>query len=166
MFKIPHEILKDVQKSIFEFIYFPRQKETISKDEMERLRVDGGAKLIDIDVKSEAYMVCWLIDLFTMKHLTVHLALVTSLLGVQKGGLQGADLFFTTNDYANKILSTPYPYYRKAIQAITKFHLRKKIDNIRDKNSSLIQHFRMIPTTLFGSTPPVSVTPFLLMVKS
>ena len=132
-YNIPKEMLEDMQKSFFEFINFPRQKETISQEEMKRLRLDGGAKLIDIDAKSEAYRICWLIDLFTMKHLTVHLALVTSLLGVQKGGLQGADLFFTTNDYANKILSTPYPYYRKAIQAITKFHLRKKIDNIRDE---------------------------------
>ena len=73
---------------------------------MKRLSLDGGAKLIDIDAKSEAYRICSLINLFTMKHLTVHLALVTSLLGVRKGGLQGADIFFTTSDYANKILST------------------------------------------------------------
>ena len=100
---------------------------------MKKLRLDGGVKLIDIDAKSEAYRICWLIELLNKEHLSVHLAVVTLLLGVQKGGLEGSDLFFTTNDYARKILTTPYTYYKKAIRAITKFHLRKKIDNIKDE---------------------------------
>ena len=59
-YNIPKEMLEDMQKSFFEFINFPRQKETISQEEMKRLRLDGGAKLIDIDAKSEAYRICWL----------------------------------------------------------------------------------------------------------
>ena len=87
---------------------------------MKKLRLDGGAKLIDIVVKSETYRICWLIELLHRDHLHTHLAVVTSLLGIQKGGLEGPDLFFTTNDYANKTLSTPYTYYKNAIQTITK----------------------------------------------
>ena len=132
-YNIPKAMLIDMQKSFFEFIKFPRQSTTISQDEMKKLRLDGGAKLIDIDVKSEAYRICWLIELLNKEHLKVHLGIITALIGVQKGGLEGSDLFFTTHDFATKILTTPSAYYTNAIRAITKFHLRKKIDDVREE---------------------------------
>ena len=132
-YNIPKAMIKDLQDAFFQFIKFPRETTTISEGEMKKLRLDGGAKLIDIDVKCNTYRICWLIELLDKDHLRTHLAVVTSLIGIQKGGLEGIDLFFTTNDYARKILKTPYDYYRKAIQAITTFHLRKKIDDIKDE---------------------------------
>ena len=132
-YNIPKAMCDDLHRSFFEFINFPRLASTVSQNEMKKLRLDGGVKLIDIDAKSDAYRICWLIELLDKEHLSVHLAVVTSLLGAQKGGLEGSDLFFTTNDYAKKILSTPYTYYKKAIHAITQFHLRKKIVDIKDE---------------------------------
>ena len=58
-------------------------------------------------------------------------SIMTSIIGTQKGGLQGSDLFFTTEQYSKNILKIPHSnFYREAIQAITKTQVKKRIENL------------------------------------
>ena len=50
-YNIPKAMCDDMHKSFLQFIKFPRQTLTVSQNELKKLRLDGGAKLIDIDAK-------------------------------------------------------------------------------------------------------------------
>ena len=106
---------------------------TICQDEMYKLREHGGAKLSNIHAKSEASKIQWLIELCSNPNLATHLALVNELLGEQKGGIQGTDIFFTNKHYARRILKISSPYYLEAISAMAALETRKQILNPRDE---------------------------------
>ena len=72
-------------------------------------------------------------ELLTNPQLTTHQMLMSSLLGPQKGGLQGIELFFTTQQYAKRTLKTQNTFYRDAIHAITKLQLKKKIEDVKQE---------------------------------
>ena len=59
---------------------------------MEKLREDGGLKLINVKLKSQTPKVNWLIRLITDDSLKVHLHLFNALIGVQTGNLKGQDI--------------------------------------------------------------------------
>ena len=132
-YTVPPSMQKDLQKSFFDYINYPQTTPTISQQEMQKLRLDGGAKLIDIKTKIDTYKIRWLMELTIDPKLHTHLSIITRLIGQQKGGLQGTDLFFVTKHYANKILKTQAQYYKIAIQAITKLQVKKKIEDIRQE---------------------------------
>ena len=79
---------------------------------------------------------------------------MTSLIGTQKGGLRGSDLFFTTKTYRKNILEIPHSnFYREAIQAITKIQVKKRIENL--ENEKIFYNpifkdfeFKTIPTSV------------------
>ena len=98
---------------------------------MFKLRQVGGTKLINIQAKSEASKVKWLVDLCVQPDLNTHLALITRLLGEQKGKGTGKNLFFTTN--ARKILKIDSPFYEESIKAITTLDTRKQVLQPRDE---------------------------------
>ena len=100
---------------------------------MFKLRQDGGTKLINIQAKSEASKVKWLVDLCVQPDLNTHLALIARLLGEQKGKGTGKDLFFTTKNYARKILKIDSPFYEESIKAITTLDTRKQVLQPRDE---------------------------------
>ena len=125
---------KEVGREFFNYINFPHANVTVSQIEMKKLREDGGIKLIDINIKIETSRIKWLMELVTNTQLQSHRNLITELLGRQKGGLRGTDIFFTTHHYAKKILSTKSHFYKEAIQAITKLHIKKKIEDPLQEN--------------------------------
>ena len=79
--------------SFVQYVNFPRSK-TVSEAEMKKLRLHGGIKLIDVQTKIDSYRARWLFDVVTNPDLVSHRALMTSLVGIQKGGLHGIDLIF------------------------------------------------------------------------
>ncbi len=129
-YNIPEDTLKEMQQLFSDFINFPNKKITVSRNECQKLREDGGIKLIEISTKCHAYRIMWLLDLVENDELAQHVAVVTKLLGEQKGGLNGTDLFFVSNSYAKRILSTNNVFYREAILAITNLKVKKKIVDI------------------------------------
>ena len=133
LYCIPPDIEKQLQKAFVDYVNFPRKTVTISQEEMKKLRKDGGAKLVDIQSKAQAANVKWLLDLAILPQLTTHTALLTTLLGIQKGGLRGTDLFFISENYFVKLLKLTSGFYKKAIKAIIALHPRKKITNIDDE---------------------------------
>ncbi len=129
-YNIPMNVKKELQDSFFEYINFPHSSATVSQAEMKKLRLHGGAKLIDIETKTDTYKVKWLMELVTDDNLHFHKNLIASLIGKQKGGLFGTEIFFTTNHYAKNILKTDAKYYKSAIEAITRLNPRNKIVDI------------------------------------
>ena len=132
-YNIPLHMKKDLQDSFFEYVNFPHSTVTVSQAEMKKLRLHGGAKLIDIQTKTDTYKVKWLMELVTDGDLSFHSKLVASLLGKQRGGLVGTELFFTTHNYAKNILKTDSKYYKSALEAFTKLNPRKRIDDINSE---------------------------------
>ena len=118
---------KQLQKYFLDYINFPRAQNTVAEIEMKKLRKHGGIKLIDIETKINSYRTMWLIEILTNKNLTTHRTIMTNLIGQQKGGLQGTELFFTTKQYTKTILTTNTQFYKKAIYAITKLDVKKNI---------------------------------------
>ena len=132
-YNIPPDMKKQLQKYFLEYIIYPHSSCTISQQEMQKLREDGGAKLIDIQCKTDASKVKWLMDLVINPDLETHRHIIRRLLGKQKGSLQGIELFFTTTQYATRILKTQVSYYKNAIKGITKLNIRKKIDDVNEE---------------------------------
>ena len=132
-YNIPVSMVKDLQDSFFEYINFPHSTVTVSQAEMKKLRLHGGVKLVDIQTKTDTYRVRWLMELVADENLSFHSGLVASLLGSQRGGLRGTELFFTTHSYAKNILKTDAKYYKSAIEAFTKLGPRKRIDDINSE---------------------------------
>ena len=134
-YPIPEQVKKDLQSSFRDYINFPRhERPTVSEAEMKKLRLDGGIKLIDIQTKLETSRSMWLMDLLDNPSLQVHLAVVTSLVGTQKGGLQATDLVFTNVFYCNRLLDVPASrFYSQALKSTAKLTLCKKIRNLDEE---------------------------------
>ena len=151
-YPIPSKIEKDLQDSFLEYVNFPRTNNTVSKQEMIKLRLDGGLKLIDISAKSKSSKVKWLMEIVENPELNTHKQVITKLIGEQKGGLTGIELFFTRPEYSRRLLSVQSEFYMEAIQAITRLPLHKKIQNLENEKvfySPLFkdENFKVLPIT-------------------
>ena len=94
-YQIPVHLKKQLQTAFKDYINFPRHnRPTVSEAELKKLRLHGGIKLIDIQTKVETSRAMWLMDLLHNQALKSNLAVATSLIGVQKGGLQLADIIY------------------------------------------------------------------------
>ena len=62
-YPIPPTIEKELQKAFLDYINYPHKTITISQDEMYKLREYGGAKLVNVQAKSEASKIQWLVQL-------------------------------------------------------------------------------------------------------
>ena len=100
---------------------------------MHKLHKHGGTKLINIQAKTEASKIKWLIDLCVDPTLNSHLTLVDRLLGKQKGKCHGKDLFFTTKHYDRKVLKINLPFYKEAIKAMKTLDLHKQVLDPREE---------------------------------
>ena len=134
VYDIPNITLEHLQKSFFNYINYPHSTPTISEKEMLKLREDGGAKLVDIKTKIETYRIKWLMEITDRNDLQLHRKVITSLIGPQKGGLRGIQLFFTTKIYISRIFKTQSNFYKRAIQAIMKLNVKKKIEDPTQEN--------------------------------
>ena len=135
-YPIPDSVKKDLQKSFKDYLNFPRQKNpTVSEAEMKKLRIHGGVKLIDIDVKVQTSRAMWLLDLLHNQALVSNLAIATELVGSLKGGLQFTDAIFTNTFYCNKLLDIPSSsFYKESLKATAKLNLSKKIVDLNEEH--------------------------------
>ena len=119
-----------------DYITFPKKGNIpqVSKKEMEKLRLDGGLKLINVSLKSQTPKVHWLMHIVTDANLKVHRQLFNSLIGLQSGNLNGEDIIFTENSYVEKILQTDNSFYKEALDGITKLNRGKHYLDINNEN--------------------------------
>ena len=133
-YSIPPEEVKSLQKAFSDYLNFPRKKSVVNQAELQKLREDGGLKLVNIKLKSEAPKVQWLMSLCVNPDLLLHKKLMQRLLGTQRGRVNGIDLFFTGKHYASKIATFKSGYYKEAIQAISCLDVKKQIVDVRTEN--------------------------------
>ena len=117
-----------------EYIIFPKNKIEVSRMEMEKLREDGGIKLINIKLKSETPKIHWLVKLITDKELRLHLHIFNSLIGEQTGGLRGQNIIFAEHSYVTKHLKTNNSFYFEALYGITKLDTAKHYENLNEEH--------------------------------
>jgi len=133
-YTIPQFILKQLQTSFNEYINFPWKQTTVAQLETRKLRKDGGLKAIDIQLKSAASKIHYLVKLCTREDLKLNLSVTTELLGTQPFSIRGTDIFFTPQQYTSSILRTKSNFYKEAIKSLSKFNLTKKITNIAEEH--------------------------------
>ena len=133
-YPIPSTLVKDIDKAFIDYIKFPREKNHVSRMEMEKLREKGGIKLINTQLKSETSKVHWLIRLITDDNLRFHRSLFNSLVGLQKGNLTGVDLIFVEPGYIQKHLALSNTFYREAFGGIAKLDTWKHVTDIHDEH--------------------------------
>ena len=129
----PHQV-EILQRLFFDYVNFPCKVKATSQKELQKLRVDGGVKLINIQLKSEATKVQWLMSLCTNSDLSLHKALMERLVGVQKGLLTGIDLFFTPKFYSRTNLKITSLFYKEAITSMTSLDVQKQILDRYEEN--------------------------------
>ena len=150
---------KDVTDAFLDYITFPKNGTIpqISRKEMEKLREDGGLKLINIKLKSQTPKVHWLIRLITEDTLKVQLALFNSLIGTQSGQLAGQDIIFAENSFVKRILRTDNEFYKEALDGITKLERGKHYTDIKMEN---VFYNPMITSTANEEVHEGTITPF------
>ena len=116
-----------LQRCFLEYINYPGKRRRVKQNELMKLRKDGGVKLINIQMKAEAAKTQWLFSLCINSAVSLHKALVERLLGVQRGGILGIDLFFTPKFFTQRFLQISSSFYREAITSMTSLEPRKQI---------------------------------------
>ena len=129
-YPIPLSIVKELQKAFFDYFNFPLHQVTVKQQEAHKSRLEGGANLINIQHKSEASMIQWIMELATNPELKLHETIMTRLIGPQRGALEGIELFFTTEKYTRYMLKISPGYYKEAIRAISRLDVRKKVRDL------------------------------------
>ena len=118
----------------FDYVNYPHNNVMVKPEEMHKHGgKHGSTKLINIQAKTEASKIKWLIDLCVDPTSNSHLALVDRMLGEQKEKCHGKYLFFTTNHYARKVLKINSPFYKEAIEVMATLDLRKQVVDPREE---------------------------------
>ena len=106
-YPIPPHFQKQLQNSIFKYVNFPNKVITIGQKEMWKIKVNGGCKLVNMQVKSETSKAKWLMEMATNPNFRINLLTFTDMLGVQGGNNFGRDLIFMDKSFISRTLKTP-----------------------------------------------------------
>ena len=131
-YPIPKNFQKEIQNSIFQYINFPNKVITISQKEMWKIKLNGGCKLVNIQVKSETSKAKWLMEMTTNPHLKVNLDIFTALIGIKKGNNSGINLIFMHKPHITRVMGIDSPFYKEALAATSIFERKKGIEDIKD----------------------------------
>ena len=156
-YTLPSSMRIALQQEIFNYVNFPRKVITISQKEMQKLKTQGGIKLLNLEVKSMAPKVKWLIEMATNENLKRNLDIFTELMGTQKGGIRGKDIIFLRNEYMKSNLKTDNTFYREALSAMSRFSTLKGINSIADWDK---EHIFYNPLFLSKSGKTLKLTKF------
>ena len=131
-YPIPPQFQKEIQDSIFQYTNFPNKVITIGQKEMWKTKMNGGCKLVNIQVKSETSKAKWLMEIATKVEFKINLETFSALVGPQKGNNSGRDLIFMNKSYISRILKTDSPFYKEAFKSLAIFNRRKGVRNVKD----------------------------------
>jgi hypothetical protein len=130
-YPIPSNISSDIQNSISDFVNFPNRVNTVSQKEMWKTKVNGGLKLVNIQLKSETSKAKWLVEIATNRSFKIHLELFTELVGRQKGNNLGKDLIFMLKRHVSRVLDIKSPFYKEALISVSIFNKIKGLPTVR-----------------------------------
>ena len=97
---------------------------------MQKLRKNGGIKLIQTKIKSETPKIEWLIKMITDESLKINLSIFRKLIGTQKGNLTGEEVIFADHSFIKNTLKINDEFYLEALKAISRLEIRKHIQDI------------------------------------
>ena len=155
-YAIPPELEKIVTAAFLNYINFPRKKTVMSRMEMEKLRSDGGAKLINIKLKAETPKIQWLMRLATDESLQAHRCLFEKLVGSQTGRLTGYECIFAETSYIRRC-KIDNPFYKEALLGISKLHIFKSYPDI---NKEHFFYNKIFVTSSHDEVHDKTLTPF------
>ena len=89
-------------------------------DESAEIEDTGGIKFLNLEVKSVASKVKWLIKMVSQENLKQNLVIFTVLIGLQNGNISGKDIIFLRAEYMRKNLTTDNGFYREALLAMSR----------------------------------------------
>ena len=131
-YPIPLKCETEINKSFIDYITFPKNKKNeISKMEMQKLRKNGGIKLIQTKIKSETPKIEWLINMITDQNLKTNLNVFRKLIGTQKGSLQGEEVIFAHHSFMKNTLKINDGFYIEALNAISRLEIRKHVHDFQ-----------------------------------
>ena len=152
-YTIPKHLEKQLRTDIRDFMNFPLSVKTIAQKEMWRLKVHGGLKLVNVQIKSQISKAKWLIELVSNPELSAHLQLFHRLIGPQKGNISGKHLLFVETSYIQRHLKTNCLVYREGLLALSHMDIKKGISSIDQWDDEHIFYNR-----LFGHKAEIDKT--------
>ena len=155
-YAIPPDLEKIVTAAFLDYINFPRKKTVVSRMEMEKLRSDGGAKLINIKLKAETPKIQWMMRLATDESLHTHRCLFERLVGTQTGRLSGYECIFAETSYIKRC-KIDNAFYNEALLGISKLHIFK---NYPDINEEHFFYNKIFVTSVDDEVHDRTLTPF------
>ena len=155
-YAIPPDLEKIVTAAFLDYINFPRKKTVMSRMEMEKLRSDGGAKLINIKLKAETPKIQWMMRLATDESLHTHRCLFERLVGTQTGRLSGYECIFAETSYIKRC-KIDNAFYNEALLGISKLHIFK---NYPDINEEHFFYNKIFVTSVDDEVHDRTLTPF------
>ena len=84
-YPLPSKMQKDLQDSIFKYTNFPNNVITIGQKETWKIKLNGGCKLVNIQVKSATSKAKWLMEMATNCNFGVNLDTFTTFTRNPKG---------------------------------------------------------------------------------
>ena len=99
---------------------------------MWKVQEQGGIKLINLDVKSQAAQAKWLVRLVTNENLHLNYKIFSHLLGTQPGQIKGRDIIFLKESYFKYTLKTQNKFYKSALLALSQLEIKKGIKNVTE----------------------------------
>ena len=131
-YPIPPHFQKELQDPIFKYVNFPNRAITIGQKEMWKIKMNGGCKLVNIQVKSETSKAKWLMEMATNTDFRINLLTFSDVLGVQEGNNYGRDLIFMDKSFISRTLKTDNKFYKEAFRALSLFDRMKGIPSRED----------------------------------
>ena len=131
-YPIPQDKEKEITEAFMNYITFPKRSNEVSRTEMEKLRIHGGIKLINIKLKAETPKVHWLIRLLCSDHLRIQRSLFNTLIGAQ-GPVSGEEIIFTETPFVKKC-KIKSSFYKEALLAISKLHTFKHYADVNGEH--------------------------------
>ena len=132
-YPLPTTMEEEVRSAFMDYIIFPRNRNEVSRMEMEKLRYFGGIKLINIQLKAQTPKVHWLMRLLVEDHLLIHRNVFNALFGPQPGNVKGEDLIFAEHSFLRNLM-IPSGFYREALLGASNFYTYKYYDQIENEH--------------------------------
>ena len=129
-YPIPQKFQKEIQDSIFDFVNFPNKVITVSQKEMWKIKINGGIKLVNVQVKSATSKAKWLLEMATNPYFRVNLDIFSSLVGVQRGDNRGRDLIFMHRAHITRTMKIDSQFYREALKSVSIFERKKGVPDV------------------------------------
>ena len=145
-YPIPQNLQNEIQNAITQFVNFPNRVNTISQKEMWKIKLNGGCKLVNVQIKSETSKARWMMEMATKAEFGVNLKIFSDLVGIHKGNNCGKDLIFMDRRYVTHVMKINNPFYKEALKSTSIFERKKGVPTASAWDNENVFHNPLIKT--------------------